>query len=94
MSTIAAFFSSFISTVHADADAEQKPEAEVEEAPEQPVAEQKEEEEEPEPLCCCENPDDQCLLPTSQTHGGCVIIKYLPVRTGSDPFTKFQNFPN
>jgi hypothetical protein len=47
MSSIAAFFSSLISTVHADA--EQQPEAEVEEeAPEQPVAEQEEEEPEPE----------------------------------------------
>ena len=46
MSSIAAFFSSFISTVHADTE---QPEAEVEvEAPEQPVAEQEEEEEEPE----------------------------------------------
>lgn len=44
MSSISAFFSSFISTVHADAE---QPEAEVE-APEQPVAEQ--EEEEPEDL--------------------------------------------
>ncbi|KIK04176.1 hypothetical protein K443DRAFT_431891 [Laccaria amethystina LaAM-08-1] len=49
MSSIAAFFSSLISTVHADA--EQQPEAEVEEeAPEQPVAEQEEEEPEPEDL--------------------------------------------
>jgi len=41
MSSITAFFSSFISTVHADAE---QPEAEVE-APEQPVAAEQEEEE-------------------------------------------------
>ena len=62
MSSITAFFSSFISTVHADAE---QPEAEAEvEAPEQPVAEQEEEEEEPEDVRIRHLSSSEKQLPT------------------------------
>ena len=51
--SLSSFFSSFVSTVYADAPAEKEEQKPAEEAPaeEEPAAEEEEEEEEPEDVC-------------------------------------------